>query len=176
MGFVVARGGNLEVFQWGARERMPVDERTCVVRGRRGGHLEALQWARANGCPWEKEVMCEFAAKIGHLEMAEVGCVRSTARGNWRTCWVAAEHGHLEVLKWARENGCPWKRGESLGSRQKQKNETCAKDRKLKNEDVRKSSGEGGHLEVMRWARENGCPWNRVDVRESAEVRPPSRS
>jgi hypothetical protein len=21
---------------------------------------------------------------------------------------VAAENGHLEVLKWARENGCPW--------------------------------------------------------------------
>ena len=24
------------------------------------------------------------------------------------TCAYAAEGGHLEVLKWARENGCPW--------------------------------------------------------------------
>jgi hypothetical protein len=23
-------------------------------------------------------------------------------------CARAAEGGHLEVLKWARENGCPW--------------------------------------------------------------------
>jgi hypothetical protein len=24
------------------------------------------------------------------------------------TCWNAADSGHLEVLKWARENGAPW--------------------------------------------------------------------
>ena len=24
------------------------------------------------------------------------------------TCSYAAEGGHLEVLKWLRENGCPW--------------------------------------------------------------------
>ena len=24
------------------------------------------------------------------------------------TCWWAVEHNRLEVLKWARENGCPW--------------------------------------------------------------------
>ena len=27
---------------------------------------------------------------------------------NKYTCQNAAENGHLEVLKWARENGCPW--------------------------------------------------------------------
>ena len=48
----------------------------------------------------------------------------------------AAKGGHLEVLKWARENGCPWDVG------------TCA------------CAAEGGHLEVLKWARENGCPWN----------------
>jgi hypothetical protein len=41
------------------------------------------------------------------------------------------EGGHLEILKWARENGCPW-------------NElTCA------------SAARGGHLTVLKWAREN---------------------
>ena len=30
------------------------------------------------------------------------------ARENAATCAWAAEGGHLEVLKWARENGCPW--------------------------------------------------------------------
>jgi hypothetical protein len=39
------------------------------------------------------------------------------------------------VLKWARENGCPWDE------------ETCS------------AAAEGGHLEVLKWARENGCPW-----------------
>jgi len=53
---------------------------------------------------------------------------------------VRGEGGHLEVLKWARENGCPWDE------------DTCA------------GAAEGGHLEVLKWARENGCPWDEVDV------------
>ena len=48
----------------------------------------------------------------------------------------AAKYGHLEVLKWARENGCPWDEV------------TCA------------YAAKGGHLDVLKWARENGCPWD----------------
>jgi hypothetical protein len=40
------------------------------------------------------------------------------------------------VLKWARENGCPWDES------------TCD------------AAADGGHLEVLKWARENGCPWD----------------
>jgi hypothetical protein len=40
------------------------------------------------------------------------------------------------VLKWARENGCPWDE------------DTCA------------GAAECGHLEVLKWARTNGCPWD----------------
>jgi hypothetical protein len=40
------------------------------------------------------------------------------------------------VLKWARENDCPWNEA------------TCMK------------AAEAGHLEVLKWARENGCPWD----------------
>jgi hypothetical protein len=39
------------------------------------------------------------------------------------------------MLKWARENGCPWDKW------------TCS------------HAAKGGHLEVLKWARENGCPW-----------------
>jgi hypothetical protein len=46
----------------------------------------------------------------------------------------AAKGGHLEVLKWARENGCPW---DEL---------TCA------------NAAERGHLGMLQWARANGCP------------------
>ena len=44
--------------------------------------------------------------------------------------------GHLEVLKWARENDCPWDEY------------TC------------RAAAKGGHLETLKWARENGCPWD----------------
>jgi len=51
-------------------------------------------------------------------------------------CYEAAEKGHLEMLKWARENGCPWDEC------------TCS------------GAAGNGHLEVLKWARENGCPWD----------------
>ena len=40
------------------------------------------------------------------------------------------------MLKWARENGCPWDGW------------TCA------------HAARGGHLGVLMWARENGAPWD----------------
>ena len=64
--------------------------------------------------------------------------VRSVALLRWarengcpwdeRTCAAAAAGGKLEVLKWARENGCPWDES------------TCA------------AAAAGGHLEVLQWA------------------------
>jgi hypothetical protein len=49
------------------------------------------------------------------------------------------------VLKWARENGCPWDSW------------TCEK------------AAKGGHLEVLQWAHENGCPWDEKTCRYAAE-------
>jgi len=40
------------------------------------------------------------------------------------------------VLKWARENGCPWD------------DRVCSR------------AAQGGYLEVVKWAREQGCEWN----------------
>jgi NTP pyrophosphatase (non-canonical NTP hydrolase) len=48
--------------------------------------------------------------------------------------------GYLEVLRWARENGCPWD------------GRTCY------------NAAMNGHielhLEVLKWARANGAPWD----------------
>ena len=43
-----------------------------------------------------------------------------------------------------RENDCPW------------------------DEDTCTDAAQGGHLEVLKWSRENGCPWNIVVVRAHA--------
>jgi len=40
------------------------------------------------------------------------------------------------VLKWMRENGCPW------------------------NEDACTWAAAKGRLEVLQWLWQNGCPWN----------------
>jgi hypothetical protein len=31
------------------------------------------------------------------------------------TCRYAAWNGHLHILKWARENGCPWREQQIVG-------------------------------------------------------------
>jgi hypothetical protein len=54
----------------------------------------------------------------------------------WATVSGAASGGQLDVLKWAREQGCPWEEG------------ICRDAAKL------------GHLEMLQWARAHGCPWN----------------
>ena len=51
-------------------------------------------------------------------------------------CEAAANGEHLKVLKWLRENDCPW------------------------NEKTCQWAAQEGHLEVLHWARANGCPWN----------------
>jgi len=61
------------------------------------------------------------------------------------TCEYAAEKGHLEVLKWLRANGCPWN------------TYTC------------EYAADNGHLEILQWARANGCPWNEETCAYAAE-------
>ena len=51
-----------------------------------------------------------------------------------RTCAAAAAAGNLEVLQWARQHGCPWDE------------RTCA------------AAAAGQYLEVLQWALENSCP------------------
>ena len=119
-----------------------------------------LKHMHSRGRLSRKKALCEDAARGGHLD------VLKWARENdcpWDedTCWRAAVGGDA---KWARANGCPWNK------------RTC-------------SGGGGGHLEVlkwaaprtcwavgrgdvhgwrarrrghleMKWARENDCPWD----------------
>jgi hypothetical protein len=57
------------------------------------------------------------------------------------TCAYAARGGHLEVLKWAREHGCPWQEDIVDSNR-----DCCA------------LASQGGHLEVLKWLRGQNCP------------------
>jgi hypothetical protein len=52
------------------------------------------------------------------------------------TCKSAAEKGNLEMLQWAYEHGCPWEEG------------TCS------------AAASCGNLVLLKWARKNRCPWD----------------
>jgi hypothetical protein len=78
---------------------------------------------------------CKCAAKFGRLDILK-WARENNCPWNKDTCSEAALFGHLEVLKWIRKNGCPWD------------TDTCS------------SAARRGHSEILKWARENGCPWN----------------
>jgi hypothetical protein len=83
-----------------------------------------------------KELTPEEAAERGCL-----GTLKSLHRRGHVTfdedlCKAAAGGGQFLVLKWLRENSCPW------------------------NEETCENAAHGGHLGVLKWLHANGCPWN----------------
>src|SRR5271166_6043683 len=52
--------------------------------------------------------LVDLAAKKGYLGIIQ--WIFPGAELSKDTCLLAARGGHLEVLKWARENQCPWNR------------------------------------------------------------------
>ena len=152
-----AQGGHLEVLQWAHQNGCPWNELTCTEAAK-GGHLEMLQWARENGCPWN-EWTCEAAAMGGHREMLQ--WLRQNGRP-WdsSTCAFAAQGGHLEVVQWLRENGCPWDAMTCAGRQLEGTWRFCSGRLRRCPWNGPCSRDCGGHLEVLQWARENGCPWD----------------
>ena len=83
-----------------------------------------------------KELTPEEAAERGCL-----GTLKSLHRRGHVTfdedlCKAAAGGGQFLVLKWLRENSCPW------------------------NEETCENAAHGGHLGVLKWLHANGCPWS----------------
>ncbi|ELR11103.1 uncharacterized protein ACA1_351310 [Acanthamoeba castellanii str. Neff] len=112
---------------------------TCA-KAAQGGHLELLQWARANGCPWDQ-----------------------------MTCALAAEGGHMEVLQWARDNGGRGPAAVRETNGRQRWRPAAATLRSYSGSTPMAARGtpkpvhrrpRGGHLDILQWARANGCLWD----------------
>lgn len=86
----------------------------------------------------------------------------------YNTCYEAAKRGHIDILKYAHENGCHWN-GACAAAAEGDQFETlkwlrsqkppCPWDTLTCYEATRKN-----HLKILKYARENGCPWIRVSL------------
>lgn len=68
-----------------------------------------------------------------------------------------------QVLKWARENSCPWDEevcASAASGGHLALLKYCWAHRCPWNEYTCELAAEGGHLEVLKWARSKGCPWD----------------
>jgi hypothetical protein len=157
---------------WLVRAAWPTLDATqrhaALARPSREGCMELLQLARQEGCPLGKR-----------------SAGRRRAAATWRCCGGRASRaapgtlgragrrprgGHLEVLRWARQQGCPWgaltcsaaARGH-LAVLQWARQQGCPW-----GETTCSEAALGGHLEVLQWAQQQGCPWGETTLSEAA--------
>ena len=129
----------------GASERMLRGTRD-LRRAARGGHLEVLQWARANGAPWN-EGLAQMPRKAA----------------TWRCCSGRARTAAPWDERLARCRGRRPPGGAAVGARE----------RLLRGTRDLRDAAEGGHLEVLQWARANGCSvdeWTCTDAAEGGHL------
>jgi roadblock/LC7 domain-containing protein len=100
-----ARGGHIDILEWGIQNGVRISSEVICSRAARGGHLHLLRWARERGYPWDDRIT-QLAAKGGHLEVLQWarlnGCPWSEG-----VAAAAAGGGHIGVLRWALEAGAP---------------------------------------------------------------------
>ena len=167
--------------EWGNSIPMMFTYGACAQNAAAEGHLDALKYLREElSCDWCDGVVLK-AAEHGHVEMMlwaiNNGCeceesskyaARAALHGRRNVLEVlrnleypfdelvtadAALGGHLDILKWLRSESflleTIMETGETWGP--------CPWDESA----TANAAGEGGRdAELLRFARENGCPWD----------------
>jgi SAM-dependent methyltransferase len=109
------------------------------------------------------EAFARLCAEQGHLTLLKWARENRCPWNEW-TCALAAENGHVQVLQWARENGCPWN-GSTCSSAARGGHlcelQWARENRCPWSEETCARAAANGHLHVLQWARENGCPWDK---------------
>ncbi len=72
-------------------------------------HFSLLTWAKNLGCGFDTILndYCKIAAKNDNFEMLK-WLKENECPWNANTCSFAAYVGNFEMLKWLKENDCPW--------------------------------------------------------------------
>ena len=146
-------GGSGKLVRWAVRTcGCPQQNRRDAPDGRitllglaaRGGNPEVLaalmpavyEPGSQPGVRQQLGLACAEAAWGGHADVLQSLLRVPGAQAGRSTAAAAAAGGHLGVLRWLREQGCPW------------------------DEQVVANAAARGHLHVIAWAREQGCPWD----------------
>eukprot|EP00903_Cladosiphon_okamuranus_P009786 g9303.t1 len=196
---LAAGGGHLDVVKY-LRENGCEWTKTTCNGAAEGGHLEVLMWCRENGCEWETTT-CAYAALGGHLDVL-IWCREHGCEWDVQTCAAAAQGGDLDVLIWCREHGCEWTQDEirplaakgghlsvvawalATAAMPGLKPASWRQRAAIFRANVREEQGNRlvrqhfiaaagyGFLDVLRFARDNGCPCSsRASIEAAKEGR-----
>ena len=157
-----ARGGHLEALKGLRDNGCPWDEKTCWAAAR-GGHLKVLQWLRTNGCPWDK--VCVRWGGEGLLFRCCSGRTRTAASGTEKRARARRRAVTSRFCSCCALTAARGTNGRSMGRRRAGTLRCCSGRARTAARGTRthtcSAAALGGHLEVLQWARANGCPWDR---------------
>ena len=98
----------LDVIQWLLQKTDCVSVMEHCTKPASKEDLASLRCLRDNGCPWDGYLCLLFASGVGHLPVAQYCVEEQSVALNDLVTSNSAMNGHLQVLKWARQNDCPW--------------------------------------------------------------------
>jgi hypothetical protein len=144
--YYAARSGNISMLNWLRAEGCEFNHRTCAGAAQ-GRQLAALQHLRSEGANWDAdEIGCE-AAMGGSIEVVEWLRQEQGIEFNSTSIMWAADGGQIAMCQHLRSIGCEWTES------------ACAQ------------AVTSCHFDMLRWLRENGCPWSVYEVSmEAASV------
>jgi hypothetical protein len=138
-----ARCNTLSVLQYLHAEGCPWHPTVCASLAKRGD-FEALRWVRENGCVWYDFCIVSDAASSGNIEMT--AWVKEQVRLPYRADSMSAAAGSCQtaMCQFLYAEQCPWSEYACL------------------------AAAYGGHVDTLRWLREQGCPWIEKDTAQRA--------
>jgi hypothetical protein len=135
--YFAARSSNVAMLNWlwAGSWYEPGDDKMACAGAARAGNLALLQLLRTGGCDWDTEDTARDAASSGSLETVEWLRQQQGIEINAGVMAAAARMGQIAMCEHLRSIGCEW-------------GTSACEDAALCSE-----------LNMLRWLRQNGCPW-----------------
>jgi hypothetical protein len=109
------------------------------------GYFELVRWCHEHGCRFcSQKAAPSYAAESGNIELLVWVLRHSGSQLSTSVMWAAAAKGRRAMCQYLHEQQCPW---DFVSTRR---------------------AAEGGHIDLLRWLMDNGCPWRANELCVSA--------
>lgn len=162
---VAARNGRVNVLSWLVEHGFLINEGYCANQAAKKGHLKVLDWIKDEGYEMSEEECsrcCESAARGGCLHILKWFRKKLGYQGwNERTFEAAVWNGNLRVLKFLRDQKCPFSKNTFAHAIRRGNMKTL----EYLRENNFPWTGQcynyaawSGNIQVLNWLRDHGCP------------------
>lgn len=161
-----ARAGHLHILDYCKANACPFKLPVLCSEAALNGHQHVLQWAVENSQPMENALQhAENAEQMNDAELMQDAHLYFPFPWDSESTAKAAEGGHMDLLLWLKAQGCPLSvRVCELASKSNQLHilewATSLDPPVPFSEKCCSWSAFWGHLRVLQWLREHGCPWD----------------